>query len=71
MSSRTYLCYIISNSTEERIYTVTTRSAMTAAQKYGRCENGEQITIRTHSGQTLSKVIWTPENGGKYINVST
>ena len=69
MSSRTYLCYINSNNTEERIYTVTTRSAMKAAQKYGRCEGGEQITIRTHSGQTLSKVIWDVQTS-QYINVN-
>lgn len=69
MSSRTYLCYINSNNTEERIYTVTTRSAMKAAQKYGRCECGESISVRTHSGQTLSKVIWDVQTN-QYINVN-
>ena len=69
MSSRTYLCYINSNNNEERIYTVTTRSAMKAAQKYGRCEGGESISVRTHSGQTLSKVIWDVQTS-QYINVN-
>lgn len=69
MSSRTYLCYIDSDNTEQRIYTVTTRSAMEAAKKYGRCEGGEYITVRTHSGQILSRVTWDKQTG-KYINVS-
>ena len=69
MSSRTYLCYIDSNSTDQRIYTVTSRSATEAAKKYGRCEGGEQITVRTHSGQILSKVLWDCQTK-KYINVN-
>lgn len=69
MSSRTYLCYVDSNSTEQRIYTVRSRSAMEAAKVHGRCEGGESITVRTHSGQILSRVTWDTQTG-KYINVS-
>ena len=70
MGSRTYLCYICSGDAEQRIYTVTTRSAMEAAKKYGHCEGGETITVRTHSGQILSMVTLDIQTG-KYINVRT
>lgn len=69
MGSRTYSCYIVSNDSYERIYTVTSRSALKAAEKYGRCESGETVTIRTHMGQILSKAAWDQQNR-KYINVS-
>lgn len=69
MGSRTYLCYVNSDSTEEMVYTVTHRSAMKAAEKYGQCNGNESVTIRTHSGQILSRVKWD-EDSKKYINVS-
>lgn len=69
MGSRTYQCYIESNSTQERIYTVTSRSAAKAAEKYGRCEGEETITVRTYSGIVLSRVKWDQQSR-KYINVS-
>jgi len=69
MSSRTYLCYVDNDSTDQKIYTVTSRSAMEAAKKYGSWTGNESITIRTHSGQILSRVKWDCQTG-KYINVS-
>ena len=69
MGSRTYLCYVIDNELSQRIYTVTHRSAMKAAEKYGQCNGSESVIVRTHSGQVLSKVKWDEESK-KYINVS-
>lgn len=69
MGSRTYLCYINSDTTDEMVYTVTHRSAMKAAEKYGLYAGNDTITIRTHSGQILSKVRWD-EQAKKYVNVS-
>lgn len=70
MGSRTYLCSVCSDSTvEERSYIINHRSAMKAAEKYGRCESSETITVRTHLGKTLSMVKWDPQTG-KYININ-
>ena len=65
-----YKCIITSNSSWGREYDVTTRSAYKAAQELGRCEGGEKVTITTQSGRELSRVIWTPEDGGRYIRVN-
>lgn len=65
-----YKCIITSNSSQGREYEVTTRSAMKAAQDLGRCEGGEVVTITTKSGRELSRVIWTPEDGGHYVRAS-
>ena len=69
MGSRTYLVSIYSdNTTEDRVYTINHRSAMKAAEKYGNAEPNETITVRTHSGQILSKVKWDSQSR-KYISV--
>ena len=66
-----YKCVIWSNNSHGREYTVATRSAMCAAQKYGRCEYGEIVQIETLStGRIISRVQWTPENGGGYVRVT-
>lgn len=65
-----YKCIITSDSSAGREYDVNTKSAMKAAQEFGRCEGGETITITTKGGRELSRVIWTPENGGRYIRVN-
>lgn len=67
---QTYICTISSNSSNEREYEVSTRSAMKAAMEFGRCEGGETVTILTKGGKPISRVIWHPEQGGKYIRVS-
>lgn len=61
-----YKCIIWSNSSNGREYVVNTRSAYKAAQKYGRCEGGEVVQIRTASGKVISEVRYTTEEGGKY-----
>jgi hypothetical protein len=61
-----YKCIIWSNSSNGREYDVDTRSAYKAAQKYGQCEGGEVVQIRTAEGKVISEVRWTPEDGGKY-----
>lgn len=62
-----YTCIIWSNSSHAREYEVTTKSAYNAAQKLGRCEGGEVVEIRAvKSNRLLSRVRWSPENGGKY-----
>lgn len=65
-----YICKIWSNSSLGREYDVNTKSAMKAAQELGRCEGGEVVTITTKGGRELSRVIWTPENRGRYIRVN-
>lgn len=65
-----YKCIIESNGSSPREYDVETRSAMTAAQRLGRGEGGETVTITNKAGRILSRVAWTPENGGKYIRVT-
>ena len=64
-----YICTITSNFSNGRQYDVDTKSAMKCAESYGRCEGGEEIAVSTKSGKPISKVIWTPENGGQYIRV--
>ena len=65
-----YKCIITSNSSAGREYDVNTKSALKAAQEFGRCEGGETVTITTKGGRELSRVIWTPESGGRYIRVN-
>ena len=65
-----YKCVIWSNNSCEREYTVKTRSAMRAAMELGRGEGGEVVQIETMTtSRVLSRVHWTPEDGGKYIRV--
>lgn len=68
MAARTYICTVSSWTTTDRNYTVRTRSAMKCSEKYGRCEDGEQITVRTYSGKILSRVIYYAGIG--YTNVN-
>ena len=64
-------CVIWSDSSYPREYKVHTRSAMAAAKWFGRCENGEVVQIETMTtGRVISRVQWTPEDGGKYIRVT-
>ena len=65
-----YKCIITSDSSAGREYEVSTKSAYKAALELGRCEGGETVTITTKSGRELSRVIWTPEDGGRYIRVN-
>lgn len=64
-----YRCTITSNSSYGREYEVDTRSAMKCAIEYGRCEGGERVVVSARSGKPVSEVVWTPEQGGKYIRV--
>ena len=62
-----YKAIITSNSSDAREYIVSSSSAMRAAQEYGRCEGGEVVTVTTvKSGRDVSRVRWTPEDGGRY-----
>lgn len=65
-----FKCIITSDSSAGREYDVSTKSAYKAALELGRCEGGETVTITTKSGRELSRVIWTPEDGGRYIRVN-
>ena len=65
-----YKVIITSNSSAGREYEIDSKSAMKAAQEFGRCEGGEVVTVTSKSGRELSRVIWTPENGGAYIRVA-
>lgn len=59
-------CIITSNSTYEREYDITTKSAMKCAHEFGRCEGGEIVTVYSPNGKIISQVRFTPEDGGKY-----
>ena len=66
-----YKCIIWSDNNRGREYTVATRSAMCAAREYGRCAYGEIVQIETLvSGRVISRVQWTPDNGGRYVRVT-
>lgn len=66
-----YKCVIWSNNSHGRGYTVATRSAMCAAREYGRGECGEIVQIETLvTGRIISRVQWTPDNGGGYVRVT-
>ena len=66
-----YKCVIWSNNNPGREYKVQTRSAMRAAQEYGRGEYGEIVQIETlTSERVISRVQWAPENGGGYVRVT-
>ncbi len=64
-----YICTITSNFSNGREYEVDTKSAMKCAGKYGRCEGGEIVTVRTKSGKVLSEVRYMPE-GDRYCRVT-
>lgn len=62
-----YKAIVESNCFSPREYIVSSSSAMKAAQEYGRAECGEIVTVTTvKSGRVLSRVRWTPEDGGRY-----
>ena len=61
-----YQAVISSNSSHERAYEVSSRSAIKAAMDLGRCEGGEVVRIYNKAGRLLSEARWTPEDGGKY-----
>ena len=62
-----YKAIIESNSADAREYIVSSASAMKTAQEYGRAEGGEVVTVTTvKTGRVLSRVRWTPEDGGRY-----
>lgn len=64
--TREYECIITSNNSYHT-HIVTTTSAAKCAAKYGRCEGGEIVTVKTkRSRRPLSCVMYTPEDGGKY-----
>ena len=64
-----YIITVVSNSTNEREYETSSRSAMRAAEQFGRCEHGERVTVWTRGGKAISRAVWSPEDDGKYIRV--
>ena len=69
MGNRHYMCTVSSNSNLGNEYLVRTRSAMDCAEKYGRCEQGESVTVRTLQGKPLSRVLWSDADR-KYYRVN-
>jgi hypothetical protein len=61
-----YICRISSNSSTGREYEVETKSATKCAERFGRYEGGEVVTVYSRSGRVLSEVRYSPEDGGKY-----
>jgi len=63
----TYVCYIKSNSSYGRTYDVETKSALKAADMFGRYEGGETVTIyRKRSHKVIDRATYSPEDGGGY-----
>lgn len=64
--------YIITviNPTAYREYEASSRSAMRAAEQFGRREGGERVTVWTRGGKAISQVVWSPEDGGRYLRVA-
>lgn len=65
-----YYCIIWSNNSYGRLYEVETKSAMKCASMFGRCEGGEVVSVCRQNGHILSRVVWSPENGGEYVRVT-
>ena len=65
-----YICRVENPGKYCREYQTITRSAYKAAQEVGRFQAGETITVLTSYGKEISRAIYTPEDGGKYIRVS-
>lgn len=64
-----YIVTVTSDKTSTRTYNQISRSALEAANRFGRCERGEVINIyRPKSGKLIAQARWTPENGGYYYN---
>lgn len=51
-------------------YETDSRSALKAAEQFGRFEGGEVVTVTNKSGKVLDKAVYTPEDGGKYLKVN-
>lgn len=65
-----YIVRISSFTTNEREYNSDSRNALALANKYGRCEYGETITVYNKSGKALSRAEWTSEDGGRYFRAT-
>lgn len=65
-----YIITITSDGTCEREYETNSRSAMRAAERYGRYNDGERVTVWTRGGKAISQVVWSPEDGGRYLRVA-
>jgi hypothetical protein len=63
-----YIINITSNSSLGRTYETNSRSAMKAAEQYGRYEFGEVIWVTNKSGRILSAVRYDSADG--YIRVT-
>ena len=61
-----YIITITSNCSNGREYETDSKSAMKAAEQYGRYEGGEIIQVKNKSGKVLSEVRYSSENGGGY-----
>ena len=65
-----YKVVITSNFSLGREYETDSRSALKAAEQYGRFEGGEVVTVCNKSGRVIDKAVFTPEDGGKYVKVA-
>lgn len=61
-----YQAVISSNSSHDRVHSVSSQSAIKAALDLGRCEGGEVVRIYNKVGRLLSEARWMSEDGGKY-----
>lgn len=65
-----YICRISSNSSAGREYEVETKSAMKCAERFGRYEGGEIVTVTNKHGRVIDRAAYSPEDGGKYYKVT-
>ena len=54
-----------------RWYETNSRSAMKAANRFGRFERGEVVQVQNKHGRVISEVHYSPEDGGMYYRVLT
>lgn len=62
-----YKVIVESDMSYPREYEQKSRSAMKAAEEFGRCEGGEIVSVFTKKQNIIiSQVRYSPEDGGKY-----
>ena len=64
-----FVCTVESNTSNPREYDVNSRNIVALANKYGRGECGETVTVTDRAGKTVSKAIWDISQK-KYIRVT-
>ena len=65
-----YYCHVESNTSYPRQYETDSRSALVNADRFGRFEGGEIVTVTNKHGRVIDRAAYSPEDGGKYYKVA-